>query len=219
MRTTADPLGAANLVSREVHSGTRDGQPTRTVVARRRYSADRADVWDALTNPERLPRGFMPISGDLSVGGRYQLEGNAGGVIERCDEPESLAVTWEYGGQVSWLQLQLHEADAGATTLELVHEAPVDPDMWEQFGPGAVGVGWDLGLFGLEQHLASGAALDPAEVEAWTVGPEGVPFVRRATEGWAGAAIDDGDDPDQARSAAEATVAFYTTAPEADSEG
>lgn len=210
MTNTIDPIQSAGLVSREVRSGSRDGQPTKTSVARRRYAADRPDMWDALTNPERLPRWFLPISGDLAVGGHYQLEGNASGVIERCDEPEHLAVTWEYGGQVSWLRVHLHEADGG-TTLELVHEAPVDPDMWEQFGPGAVGVGWDLALLGFGQHLESGAALDPAEAEAWAISPEGVQFVQRASEGWAHAAIDDGDDPDRARAAAQATLAFYTT--------
>jgi hypothetical protein len=39
------------------------------------------------------------------------------------------------------------------------------------------------------------------------------------SEGWAQAAIDDGDDPEQARAAAERTVAFYTTPPEATPEG
>lgn len=217
MTNTIDPIRSAGLVGREVRTGARDGQPTKTAIAHRRYAADRSDVWDALTNPERLPRWFLPISGDLAVGGRYQLEGNAGGVVERCEEPEHLAVTWEYGDQVSWLQVHLHEADDG-TTLELVHEAPVDPDMWEQFGPGAVGVGWDLALLGLDRHLASGATLDPAEAEAWTIGPEGVQFVQRASDEWAQAAIDDGDEPDRARAAARATLAFYTTPPETDSD-
>jgi hypothetical protein len=36
----------------------------------------------------------MPISGDLRVGGRYRLEGNASGTIERWDPPRSFAATW-----------------------------------------------------------------------------------------------------------------------------
>ena len=47
-------------------------------------------LWDACTNAERIPRWFLPVSGDLRLGGRYQLEGNAGGTIERCDPPRSL---------------------------------------------------------------------------------------------------------------------------------
>lgn len=215
---TIDPVRSAGLVTREIRSGSRDGKPTKIAVARRRYAAERPDVWDALTNAERIPRWFLPVSGDLAVGGRYQLEGNAGGVVESCQQPESFAVTWEFGGMVSWVQVHLSEADGG-TTLELVHEAHVDPDLWAQFGPGAVGVGWDLGLFGLDEHLASGAAVDPAAAAAWLVSPEGVEVAQRCSEGWAQAAIDDGDDPEQARAAAERTVAFYTTPPEATPEG
>src|ERR1700761_2149323 len=124
-----DPTAAAGLVNREVRTGSRDGGPTRVVVARRTYGTDQADLWDAVTNPERLPRWFLPVSGELRVGGRYQFQGNAGGVIERCEEPESLAVTWEMGPTVSWLTITLVPAATG-TILELAHEAPVDRDMW-----------------------------------------------------------------------------------------
>jgi uncharacterized protein YndB with AHSA1/START domain len=98
---TIDPMATAGLVSREVRTGSRDGAQTRIAVARRTYRTDQADLWDALTNAERIPRWFLPISGDLEPGGRYQFEGNAGGVVERCDEPEFFAVTWEMGPTVS----------------------------------------------------------------------------------------------------------------------
>jgi uncharacterized protein YndB with AHSA1/START domain len=58
-----------------------DAGGTVTVMISRTYDADAKDVWDALTNPERLPRWFYPVSGDLRVGGTFQLEGNAGGEI------------------------------------------------------------------------------------------------------------------------------------------
>ena len=216
MISTVDPVTAAGLVTREVRSGSRDGRPTRIAVARRRYAAERADVWDTMTNPERLQRWFLPVSGDLVLGGRYQLEGNAGGVVERCDAPESLAVTWEYGDLVSWLRVELSETDGG-TTLELAHESHVDPEHWvAQFGPGAVGIGWDLALHALGVYLASGDAIDPAAGAAWPTTPDGTRFVRSAGEGWAAAAIADGDEPDEARAAAERAIAFFTVPPEAD---
>jgi uncharacterized protein YndB with AHSA1/START domain len=213
MPTVIDPATTAGLVSREVRDSSRDGVPTKVAVARRTYATDRDDLWDALTSADRLPRWFLPVSGDLTVGGRYQLEGNAGGVVERCAAPEEFAVTWEFGDTVSWLTVHLAPADDG-TTLELVHEAPVDPDFWTQYGPGATGVGWDLSLMGLGLHLASGAGLDPAEVEAWSISPEGVEFARLASTSWADAAIAAGQDPDEARAAGERTLAFYTTPPE-----
>ncbi|AEG44179.1 SRPBCC family protein [Isoptericola variabilis] len=214
MSITIDPAATARLVVREVRSGERDGAPTKVAVARRTYAAERDDVWDAVTSPERLPRWFAPVSGDLSEGGRYQVEGNAGGVVETCEAPERFAVTWEFGGTLSWLEVRLTESDGG-TTLELVHESPVEPEFAERFGPGAVGVGWDLALMGLGLHLETDQAVDPAEGEAWTLSPDGVEFVRHASTGWAEAAIADGDDPEAARAAARNTLAFYTTPPDA----
>ncbi|MGY2001610.1 SRPBCC family protein [Blastococcus sp. SYSU DS1024] len=216
--TTIDPVATAGLVTREVRTGSRNGAPTRIAVARRTYRADRAEVWGALTDTERLPRWFLPVSGDLRPGGRYQLEGNAGGVVERCAEPEFLAVTWEFGGNVSWLQVHLSPSDGG-TALELVHEASVDPEFWAQFGPGAAGVGWDLALMGLGLHLDSGAPVDPELAATFTLTPEGAEFVRRAAAGWGEAAAADGDDPTTAREAADRTVAFYTTPPSEDAAG
>lgn len=215
MTITIDPAATAGLVAREIRTGERDGTPTKIAVARRTYATDRADLWDAVTTPERIVRWFLPVSGDLSVGGRYQLEGNAGGTVERCDAPASFDVTWEFGGSVSWLTVSLTES-GGGTTLELVHEAVVPQELWDQYGPGATGVGWDLGLMGLGLHVADPTApIDPKAAEAWSLSPDGVAFARLAATGWADAAVAAGDDPAAARAAAERTVAFYTTVPEA----
>ncbi|WP_063049934.1 SRPBCC family protein [Nocardia arthritidis] len=217
MPLLTDPAAIAGLVTREVRTGSRDGAQTRIAVARRRYPTDQADLWNALTDIERIPRWFLPIGGDLRVGGRYQLEGNANGVVEECDAPERFAVTWEMGPRISWLTVRLIPAEDG-TELELAHEAPVDPEFWTQFGPGAVGVGWDLALMGLGLHLASGEPVDPAEGIAFPTTPEGVTFVRTAALGWAEAAVGDGDDPAAAHAAALRTVDFYTIDPGSGSE-
>jgi uncharacterized protein YndB with AHSA1/START domain len=208
MTTQIDPGAHAGLVRREVRSGERDGQPTRTVVAERTYRADRDDVWDAISNAERLPRWFLPISGELRVGGRYQLEGNAGGTIERCEKPELVGVTWEFGGGISWLEVQLIEVDGG-TTLELRHEAVVE-EHWKQFGPGAVGVGWDLSLLGLGLHLETGESLDPEEFQSWSLSEDGKDFIRLSSDGWGEAAVAAGDDRDHALAAAEMVRQFFT---------
>ena len=207
-----DPVTTAGLVTREVRSGVRDGAPTKIAIARRIYPADQADLWDALTNADRIPRWFLPVSGDLRVGGRYQLQGNAGGVVERCKEPESFAVTWEFGGMLSWLEVTLTPAGE-RTALELAHEAYVDPDLWGQFGPGAVGVGWDLALMGLGRHIDSGASVDPELAVTFPASPEGAEFIRSAAADWAAAAIADGEEPGAARQAAARTATFYTTPP------
>jgi uncharacterized protein YndB with AHSA1/START domain len=208
-----DPIASAGMVAREIRTGERGSATTKVLTARRAYRADQADVWDALTNPERLPRWFQPVSGDLRVGGRYQFEAQAGGTVERCDAPELLAVTWEFGGNLSWVEVRLSGSGEG-TVLELVHEAPVDPKMWEQYGPGAVGIGWDGLLHSLGYHLTTAEALDPEEWERWMTSPMGVAYARLLGEAWGEAAVADGEDPVAAKAAVDAVVAFYTTAPE-----
>ncbi len=209
-----NPVATAGLVTREVRTGKRNGLPTKIVVASRTYGTEQSDLWDAVTNAERIPRWFLPISGDLKANGRYQLEGNAGGVIERCEEPELFAATWEYGGQMSWLQVGLSPTLHG-TTLELAHEAPIDdPTFWNQYGPGATGVGWELGLLGLGLYLDSGAPVDPKLAEEWSTSPDGIEFVRLSATGWADAAVADGEEPGPAHEAAERTIAFYTIPPD-----
>ena len=210
-----DPAALAGLVTREVRTGERDGSTTRIAVAHRTYATDRDDLWDAVTSPERVPRWFLPLTGDLRTGGRYQLEGNAGGTIERCEAPDLLAVTWEFGDMVSWLTITLTAAGEG-TTLVLEHESPVDPDTWTQFGTSAVGAGWDLALFGLGLHIDTGAPVDPELAAGFTLTPEGLTFVETSCAGWSAAAIADGDDAEAARAAAARTVAAYTTLPDAD---
>jgi uncharacterized protein YndB with AHSA1/START domain len=201
------------MVAREIRTGERGSAATKVLTARRSYRADQADVWDALTNPERLPRWFQPVSGDLRVGGRYQFEAQAGGIVERCDAPDLLAVTWEFGGNLSWVEVRLSEGGDG-TVLELVHEAPVDPKMWEQYGPGAVGIGWDGLLHSLGYHLTTGESLDPQEWERWMTSPMGVAYARLLGDAWGAAAIADGEDPEAAKAAVDAVVAFYTIPPE-----
>jgi len=91
MTTPLDRIGA---VTRALESTERDGVPTRVLVATRRYSAPPQDVWAALTEPDRIARWFLPVSGDLRLGGRYQLEGNAGGTVETCDPPRAFPSSW-----------------------------------------------------------------------------------------------------------------------------
>jgi uncharacterized protein YndB with AHSA1/START domain len=182
----------------------------RVVTTGQSYEATLEELWDACTSAERIARWFMPISGDLRVGGRYQLEGNAGGTIERCDPPRAFGATWEYAGEVTWIEVRLEPEGDGRTRLTLEHVAHVGDDRWLQYGPGAVGVGWDLGLVGLGLHLATGAANDPAESAAWLASPEGVEFVTRSSRGWADASVATGTDATEARAAEERTTAFYT---------
>jgi uncharacterized protein YndB with AHSA1/START domain len=205
-----------NAVSREVGSRTIEAGEARVVTVSQTYAASVEDVWDACTNRERIPRWFLPVSGDLRLGGRYQLEGNASGTIERCDPPTSFAATWEYGGEVSWIEVHVSPESDGRTRFTLEHIAHVDDERWTEFGPGAVGVGWDLGLIGLTLHLSSGGqAVDPQEVAGWMASAEGRRFAMLSSDRWCAASIAAGTDEAEARAAADRSTAFYTATPEA----
>ncbi len=189
------------------------GKPAIVAIAIRSYPTTVEDLWDAITTPERLARWFLPVEGDLKVGGRYQLKGNAGGTITRCDPPEALDVTWEFGGGTSWVNVRLApDGEKARLTLEhIAHRDGIGEEHLKKFGPGATGVGWDLGLHGLELHIArGGAALDPAAFEAWVQSDEGKAFVRASGEAWGAADASAGEDPEEARARAERTIAFYT---------
>ena len=198
-------------VARDCSIRDHGGARAHVLVATRRYDAPRADLWEALTDRERIPRWFLPVSGDLRPGGRYQLHGNAGGEVLACEAPTRLALTWEMQGQVSWVTVTLADAPGGHTTLRLEHVAHVPEEFWQQFGPGAVGVGWDSALFGLDQHFASGGAhVTPDTAMAWLGSDEGRAFVQASSAAWCEASIAAGADPDAARAAAARTVGFYT---------
>jgi uncharacterized protein YndB with AHSA1/START domain len=203
-----------HAVTREVATRTHGGAPARVIVATRSYATTPEDLWDAITNPKRIPRWFLPVTGDFRLGGRYQLEGNASGEVVECEPPRRLGLTWEYAGQVSWVNVRLKEEAAGGTELRLEHLSHESDEEWAQFGPGAGGVGWDMGLLGLDQHLVKGdAASDavrPEDAMAWMASEEGRTFMKRSSDRWRDAAVAAGADPEAARAAAARTIAAYT---------
>jgi uncharacterized protein YndB with AHSA1/START domain len=199
--------------SRRVENREHLGKPALVVVAARTYDTTVDDLWDAITTPARLVRWFLPIEGELKLGGRYQLKGNAGGTITRCDRPDALDLTWEFGGGTSWVTLRLAR-DGGKARLTLEHIAHRDgigEDHLKQFGPGAVGIGWDLSFHGLERHIAApDVAIDAAAAAAWTQSDDGKAFMRASGEAWGAAHAASGEEPGEARAKAERTIAAYT---------
>lgn len=202
-------------VRRAVVTEERDGTPMRMQTLAQSYPSPLADVWNAVTTAERIARWFMPVDGDLVQGGRYQLQGHAGGTVLSCEPPAAeragFEVTWEFGGGVTWLTVRLLALDVESTRLELEHRAPVDTvpeEIWNQFGPGATGLGWDGTLLGLSLHLAA-AGERPDDPEAWLLSEEGKRFNRLSADRWALAHVSDGADPAAAKAASDAVYAMY----------
>jgi hypothetical protein len=150
------------------------------------------------------------VSGDLQLGGHYQLQGNAGGEILECEPPKRLKVSWVMGDSPGFSEVEVRLTPEGAerTVFELEHVAVVPPEFWDQFGPGAVGVGWDLTALGLGLYLA-GNAISPAEAEAWQSTDEARTAMTRSSEAWGEAYAASGATEDMVAAAVTATTGFY----------
>ena len=209
---TMDLTRHIGAVTRTVEDRIQDGRPARVVVAARSYDTTVDDLWDALTNKERLPRWFAPVSGDLRLGGRYQIEGNAGGTITRCEPPTAVGLTWEFAGAISWVEVRLRPEGKARAHLTLEHIAYPD-EHWVQYGPGATGVGWDMALAGLAKHLETGASNDPKAAAAWFASEDAKQFVRRSSADWKRADVASGTDEAVAEAAANRTHDAYTAVP------
>jgi uncharacterized protein YndB with AHSA1/START domain len=157
-----------------------------SVLLRRGYDAPIQDVWDAVTRPDRIGRWLMPISGELRVGGTFQLEGNAGGEILACEAPSLLRVT--FGDPNSIVEVRLTAQDDGETVLELEHTVPIE---LAQSGAGAlyVGPGWDGALMGLGLFLRGEAVGDPV---AAANSPEVREFSKQSVHAWTAVVEDSG---------------------------
>jgi uncharacterized protein YndB with AHSA1/START domain len=171
-----DILEHINAVQRWVG---RTGE-TATVRMRRTYQAEPEELWDALTDPERLKRWFLPVTGDLEVGGTFQIQGNAGGEILECEPPKRYRAT--FGGPTSVLELRLTAGSGASTELELEHEMVGPP---APGGAGAlwVGPGWDGALMGLALYVNGELAedVDPAEMAN---SPEVIKYNEASVRAW-----------------------------------
>jgi uncharacterized protein YndB with AHSA1/START domain len=200
MKDLVDEIGA---VHRGVRRQLSDGTEEVVVVLRRSYDAEPADVWAALTDPERLRRWFLPVGGDLRPGGNYQLEGNVGGEIRRCEPPRSLVVTW--GMAASVVDVRISADGESGSVLELEHSVPL-----EIAGSGAgalyVGPGWDISVLALGRFLRGEVDEDPT---AWEGTLEGQGFSARAIAAWT-EAIGPTAAPEEVDAAAEMARAQFT---------
>ncbi|QAY73367.1 hypothetical protein ET445_08425 [Agromyces protaetiae] len=121
------------------------------------YATDPADLWHAITTPERLARFMATYRGDLRLGGRWQaltVDGElyCDGEVTACDAPRTFTTTWQVVGEQPTLLTVTLEPYGAGTRLSLRHEHVTRLD----YGPG-----WHTYLESLAWHLADpGAAKD-----------------------------------------------------------
>src|SRR3954454_10383650 len=69
-----DVVRVLGLVTRSVRNFEKDGKAASAVTLTRLYETSVDDLWDAVTSEQRIPRWFLPVEGDLRLGGKYQLK-------------------------------------------------------------------------------------------------------------------------------------------------
>lgn len=198
-----------NAVDRTVGTRTIESGQADVITISQVYDTDVADLWDAITTAERIRRWFLPISGNLEIGGNYQLEGHAGGTILTCDPPKTFTATWESMGKVSWIDVTVSSEGPDRARLAVEHIAEIGDEIWEQFGPGAGGLGWDSMLLGLALHLSTGEAIEPAEGQEWLATADGRRFLTLSSGRWHDAHLAVGADPAVARASADRCLKAY----------
>ena len=197
---------------RKVENSERNGQPTHIVQAERVFATTPDDLWSALTEGDRIQRWFAEVSGKLKRGGHFAVKGNASGEILACRPPELLELTWVFGGIESWVTIRIKDDEKGAQMI-LEHELPTDKQSeahWNKYGPGATGVGWEMGLLGLDANILNPDKKLLEAGEAWAEGTQGKASLREWAVAWGEAHISSGAPTQAAREAAERTAAFYT---------
>ena len=127
----------------------------RVAVFTRTYDAPIDDVWSACTDPDRLRRWYVPVTGDLRLGGRFEQALMGSGEIVRCEPPHRLTLSLG-GGGADEIELRLAPGEDGSTVLELQHATTIDQheiggQMFDAIF--CMGGGYYPRLWALDQHL------------------------------------------------------------------
>ena len=175
------------------------------------YDTSADDLWDALTNRDASRGGSCRFRATSSWA-ENMTQGKCGRDDHRLRAADAFRATG-IGGAAEWIDVKV-TADRDKARMTLEHTAIIE-DHWTQFGPGAVGIGWDLAVVGLERNI-------------WRPG-FGRPRRRRGMDGFAGrqgvhererrvlargACRGGVDPPGQGRS--DRTIAFYRGEPPPD---
>jgi uncharacterized protein YndB with AHSA1/START domain len=165
------------LVHRSIAAGD-----ARVAVFTRTYPTTVADLWDACTNPERLSRWYVPVTGDLRIGGRFEQTNMGSGIIVACDPPHLLKLS--LGDGVDEIELRLSpSADGETSVLELQHATTLDSheiggQMYDAIF--CMGGGYYPRLLALDLHLRGTLPAD-YDSAAFHLNPEMHPVIERGS--------------------------------------
>jgi uncharacterized protein YndB with AHSA1/START domain len=105
-----------------------------------RFDTDIADLWSALTDPQRLARWLGEVEGDLRPGGEFRAHFFASGWegtgrVEVCEPPHRLLVLTKDADEPDDGAIEATLTADGEQTI-LVIEEPVPADLLAEYGAG-----------------------------------------------------------------------------------
>ena len=125
----------------------------------REYATDAADLWEALTTPDRLARWLAPASGELRLGGEVLVHFDddvAWFVVRECEPPSALAVEWVHDDDHSTtVTVAIEVLDGERCRLVLDHDGLTAAQAPEY------AAGWHAHLDGM------GAMLEDSPAPSW----------------------------------------------------
>ncbi|GAB3250372.1 hypothetical protein GCM10027562_09890 [Arthrobacter pigmenti] len=135
----------------------------------RHYNTTTADLWNAVTDPDRLARWFASVSGDLREGGNFVVdfeEGDASqiarGKVTKCRAPEEFRASWNFPGEAeSRISVSIHK-DNGGALLKLEHFGLSETAAAEY------GAGWQAYIEALSADFKGDQARGPAWDDRWS---------------------------------------------------
>jgi uncharacterized protein YndB with AHSA1/START domain len=171
----------------------------RVAVFTRIYPTSIEDLWDACTNPERLRRWYVPVTGDLRLGGTFEQVNMGSGTIVACEQPHFLKLS--LGGGVDEIELRLSSGDGeDTTTLELRHATTLDShEIGGQVYDAifCMGGGYYPRLMALDLHLR-GRLPDDYDSATFHLNPEMHPTIERGSAAMAALLEADGSSAGEA---------------------
>ena len=121
------------------------------------YDTDIADLWSAITEPDRLARWIATVDGDLRVGGSvrtyFTSTWEGPGRIDVCDAPTHLVVTMEPGTDDEAVIEAVLTAEGERTRL-VVEERGLPLDGLFKYG-----AGWQAHIEDLGRHLSGAGSV------------------------------------------------------------
>jgi uncharacterized protein YndB with AHSA1/START domain len=149
----------------------------------RSYPTTVEDLWDACTNLERLRRWYVPVTGDLQVGGTFQQANMGSGRILECDPPGFLKLSLGARG-ADEIELRLSTGpQEGSATLRLEHATTLaSHEIGGQIYDAifCMGGGYYPRLYALDQHLR-GELPESYDATAFHLNPDMRPVIERGS--------------------------------------